>query len=393
MYEGAVQNLIDELGRLPGVGPKSAQRIAFHILNADAADMARLANAISTVKTSVSFCEECGNVSETKLCTICRDERRDPSVLCVVEESKDVVAIERTRSFTGRYHVLGGAINPLAGVGPEQLRIRELVSRLADERIQEIILAMDPNLEGEATATYLSRMLVPLGVRLSRLASGLPVGGDLEYADEITLGRALEGRRVISEGTAVAHTAAEDFERVNREEEQEREQAAQVQAQEAKQSRRRWNSSMFDDLDSEDSAGSRTEAPAGVQGTVDEQLIEQVLQEAEESGNKESGEEESGDEESRPEGSPANSGAVSTSEATEAESAPDLGEDSVEEAPASAASEPTEAPATEQAEDAPEVFRTPDYEEKIRSIQNAPLRTPKPDVPPLPGVTYVNPWT
>jgi len=394
MYEGAVQNLIDELGRLPGVGPKSAQRIAFHILNADAADMARLANAISTVKTSVSFCEECGNVSETKLCTICRDERRDPSVLCVVEESKDVVAIERTRSFTGRYHVLGGAINPLAGVGPEQLRIRELVSRLADERIQEIILAMDPNLEGEATATYLSRMLVPLGVRLSRLASGLPVGGDLEYADEITLGRALEGRRVISEGTAVAHTAAEDFERVNREEEQEREQAAQVQAQEAKQSRRRWNSSMFDDLDS---AVSAPEAPAGVQGTVDEQLIEQVLQEAEESGNKESGEEESGDEESRPEGSPANSGAVSTSEATEAESKPDLGEDSVEGTPASAASEPasepTEAPVAEQAEDAPEVFRTPDYEEKIRSIQNAPLRTPKPDVPPLPGVTYVNPWT
>ena len=384
MYEGAVQNLIDELGRLPGVGPKSAQRIAFHILNADAADMARLANAISTVKTSVSFCEECGNVSETKLCTICRDERRDPSVLCVVEESKDVVAIERTRSFTGRYHVLGGAINPLAGVGPEQLRIRELVSRLADERIQEIILAMDPNLEGEATATYLSRMLVPLGVRLSRLASGLPVGGDLEYADEITLGRALEGRRVISEGTAVAHTAAEDFERVNREEEQEREQAAQVQAQEAKQSRRRWNSSMFDDLDS---AVSAPEAPAaeGVQGTVDEQLIERVLQEAEESGNKESG----------AEGSPTDSGAGSTPELAEA--TPDLGEDSGEEAPASAASEPasdpTEAPVAEQAEDAPEVFRTPDYEEKIRTIQNAPLRTPKPDVPPLPGVTYVNPWT
>ena len=381
MYEGAVQNLIDELGRLPGVGPKSAQRIAFHILNADAADMARLANAISTVKTSVSFCEECGNVSETKLCTICRDERRDPSVLCVVEESKDVVAIERTRSFTGRYHVLGGAINPLAGVGPEQLRIRELVSRLADERIQEIILAMDPNLEGEATATYLSRMLVPLGVRLSRLASGLPVGGDLEYADEITLGRALEGRRVISEGTAAAHTAAEDFERVNREEEQEREQAAQVQAQEAKQSRRRWNSSMFDDLDSEDSAGSRTEAPAaeGVQGTVDEQLIERVLQEAEKSGDKESG----------AEGSPDDSADAETV----AESAPDLGDDSLESAPASAASEPAEAPVAEQAEDAPEVFHTPDYEEKIRSIQNAPLRTPKPDVPPLPGVTYVNPWT
>ena len=390
MYEGAVQNLIDELGRLPGVGPKSAQRIAFHILNADAADMARLANAISTVKTSVSFCEECGNVSETKLCMICRDERRDPSVLCVVEESKDVVAIERTRSFTGRYHVLGGAINPLAGVGPEQLRIRELVSRLADERIQEIILAMDPNLEGEATATYLSRMLVPLGVRLSRLASGLPVGGDLEYADEITLGRALEGRRVISEGTAVAHTAAEDFERVNREEEQEREQAAQVQAQEAKQSRRRWNSSMFDDLDSEDSAGSRTEAPAaeGVQGTVDEQLIEQVLQEAEKSGDKESG-----NEESRREGSPTDSDAGSTLESAEAEATPDLGEDSGEEAPASAASEPVEEPVAEQADDAPEVFRTPDYEEKIRSIQNAPLRTPKPDVPPLPGVTYVNPWT
>lgn len=381
MYEGAVQNLIDELGRLPGVGPKSAQRIAFHILNADAADMARLANAISTVKTSVSFCEECGNVSETKLCTICRDERRDPSVLCVVEESKDVVAIERTRSFTGRYHVLGGAINPLAGVGPEQLRIRELVSRLADERIQEIILAMDPNLEGEATATYLSRMLVPLGVRLSRLASGLPVGGDLEYADEITLGRALEGRRVISEGTAVAHTAAEDFERVNREEEQEREQAAQVQAQEAKQSRRRWNSSMFDDLNSEDSSGSRAEVPAveGVQGTVDEQLIEQVLQAAEGPGG---------------EGSPTD---PADAEAA-AESTPDLGEDSgkeapVEKAPASAASEPAKEPVVEQAEDAPEVFRTPDYEEKIRSIQNAPLRTPKPDVPPLPGVTYVNPWT
>ncbi|WP_298594078.1 recombination mediator RecR [uncultured Rothia sp.] len=379
MYEGAVQNLIDELGRLPGVGPKSAQRIAFHILNADAADMARLANAISTVKTSVSFCEECGNVSETKLCSICRDERRDPSMLCVVEESKDVVAIERTRSFTGRYHVLGGAINPLAGVGPEQLRIRELVSRLADERIQEIILAMDPNLEGEATATYLSRMLVPLGVRLSRLASGLPVGGDLEYADEITLGRALEGRRVISEGTAVAHTAAEDFERVNREEEQEREQAAQVQAQEAKQTRRRWNSSMFDDLDSEDSARPRAEAPVagGVQGTVDEQLIERVLREAEESKN---------------EVSPTDSAEAQST----AESTPDLGEDSGEgtpDAPASAASEPAEASVAEQVEDAPEVFRTPDYEEKIRTIQNAPLRTPKPDVPPLPGVTYVNPWT
>lgn len=375
MYEGAVQNLIDELGRLPGVGPKSAQRIAFHILNADAADMARLANAISTVKTSVSFCEECGNVSETKLCSICRDERRDPSVLCVVEESKDVVAIERTRSFTGRYHVLGGAINPLAGVGPEQLRIRELVSRLADERIQEIILAMDPNLEGEATATYLSRMLVPLGVRLSRLASGLPVGGDLEYADEITLGRALEGRRVISEGTAAVHTAAEDFKRANREEEQEREQAAVVRAEEAKQSRRRWSSSMFDDLDAPGAPAGEAPATAGVQATVDEQLIERVLQEAEESH------------------ADADSMAESSGTETAAESASDLGEDSPEEAPVSAASEPAEAPATEQSEDAPEVFRTPDYEERIRSIQNAPLRTPKPDVPPLPGVTYVNPWT
>ena len=375
MYEGAVQNLIDELGRLPGVGPKSAQRIAFHILNADAADMARLANAISTVKTSVSFCEECGNVSETKLCSICRDERRDPSVLCVVEESKDVVAIERTRSFTGRYHVLGGAINPLAGVGPEQLRIRELVSRLADERIQEIILAMDPNLEGEATATYLSRMLVPLGVRLSRLASGLPVGGDLEYADEITLGRALEGRRVISEGTAVAHTAAEDFERANREEEQEREQAAVVRAEEAKQSRRRWSSSMFDDLDAPAAPAGEAPATAGVQATADEQLIERVLQEAEETH------------------ADADSMAESSGTETAAESASDLGEDSPEEAPVSAASEPAEAPATEQSEDAPEVFRSADYEERIRSIQNAPLRTPKPDVPPLPGVTYVNPWT
>jgi len=224
MYEGAVQNLIDELGRLPGVGPKSAQRIAFYILNSDASDMARLTNAISKVKSSVSFCEICGNVSETKQCVICRDDRRDPGLICVVEESKDVVAIERTRSFTGRYHVLGGAINPLAGLGPEQLRIRELVSRLADERIQEIILAMDPNLEGEATATYLSRMLVPLGIRLSRLASGLPVGGDLEYADEITLGRALEGRRVISEGAGIAQgNAAEDFEQVVDEEQAERE--------------------------------------------------------------------------------------------------------------------------------------------------------------------------
>ena len=377
MYEGAVQNLIDELGRLPGVGPKSAQRIAFHILNADAVDMARLANAISTVKTSVSFCEECGNVSETKLCTICRDERRDPSVLCVVEESKDVVAIERTRSFTGRYHVLGGAINPLAGVGPEQLRIRELVSRLADERIQEIILAMDPNLEGEATATYLSRMLVPLGVRLSRLASGLPVGGDLEYADEITLGRALEGRRVISEGTAAVHTAAEDFERANREEEQEREQAAAVRAEEAKQSRRRWNSSMFDDLEAPGTPAGEAPAPAGVQATVDEQLIERVLQDGGEAPAVENGEAEA------PEAEPAaeNAETPENPETSESPEDPTVSQGSV-------ASENPEEP-----EEAHEVFRSADYEERIRSIQNAPLRTPKPDVPPLPGVTYVNPWT
>ena len=381
MYEGAVQNLIDELGRLPGVGPKSAQRIAFYILNADAADMARLANAISTVKTTVSFCEECGNVSETKLCPICRDERRDPSVLCVVEESKDVVAIERTRSFMGRYHVLGGAINPLAGIGPEQLRIRELVSRLADERIQEIILAMDPNLEGEATATYLSRMLVPLGVRLSRLASGLPVGGDLEYADEITLGRALEGRRVISEGTAVAHTTAEDFERVNREEEQEREQAQQVRLEEAKQSRRRWSSSMFEDLEMTGipAAEGNKPAHAGVQSTVDEQLIERALQEGEGvAPTPEPATEE-------PEEQPANTSAISESNAGFAGiEAPGVSNGKDAEDPAESSEIPQEGR---------EVFRSPDYEERIRSIQNGPLRTPTPELPPLPGVTYANPWT
>lgn len=199
MYEGAVQELIDELGRLPGIGPKSAQRIAFHILEADADDIKRLSAAIVTVKERVKFCSVCGNVAEQETCGICRDTRRDPSVICVVEESKDVVAVERTRSFRGRYHVLGGAINPIAGVGPEQLRIRELLSRLSDEQIQEIIIATDPNLEGEATATYLTRMLATIGVKVTRLASGLPVGGDLEYADEVTLGRAFEGRRTVSQ--------------------------------------------------------------------------------------------------------------------------------------------------------------------------------------------------
>lgn len=345
MYEGAVQNLIDELGRLPGVGPKSAQRIAFYILNTDAADMERLTNAISTVKSTVSFCQVCGNVSETELCAICRDERRDPSVICVVEESKDVVAIERTRSFTGRYHVLGGAINPLAGLGPEQLRIRELVSRLADERIQEIILAMDPNLEGEATATYLSRMLVPLGIRLSRLASGLPVGGDLEYADEITLGRALEGRRVISEGSAPAQVnAAEDFERVAKDEQQQREQAAN----EPKATRKRWSGSMFGDLDGgapaadggENTTG--TNPRAGEQTTIAEALIEQAVAEA------------------TPTPCETSRGAKAKEDGSGGSAA--------------------------------QTRRAEDYEERIRRIQRGPLRTPTPDVPPIPGATYVNPW-
>ena len=200
MYEGPVQDLIDELGRLPGVGPKSAQRIAFHLLDADKDEVQQLVDAISTVKTSVSFCVICGNVTEQEECAICRDARRDRSVICVVEESKDVMAIERTRSYRGLYHVLGGAISPLQGVGPDQLRIRELMTRLSDETVQEIVLATDPNLEGEATATYLSRMLKTLGIRVTRLASGLPVGGDLEYADEVTLGRAFEGRTVVAEG-------------------------------------------------------------------------------------------------------------------------------------------------------------------------------------------------
>ena len=378
MYEGAVQNLIDELGRLPGVGPKSAQRIAFYILNSDASDMARLTNAISKVKSSVSFCEICGNVSETKQCTICRDDRRDPGLICVVEESKDVVAIERTRSFTGRYHVLGGAINPLAGLGPEQLRIRELVSRLADERIQEIILAMDPNLEGEATATYLSRMLVPLGIRLSRLASGLPVGGDLEYADEITLGRALEGRRVISEGAGIAQgNAAEDFEQVVDEEQVERERADA----EPKAPRKRWSGSMFDDLDDsqgepEDSSSdnprdaendnSRADnSPSpGTQTTVDEALIEQALDDS------------------------------AHADAPSSEDSPDSSQET----------QPESHKSTAQAEQIPvditradayrlHAHRSEDYEARIRKIQEEPLRTPTPEVPPLPSTKYVNPWS
>jgi recombination protein RecR len=195
VYEGAVQDLIDEFGRLPGIGPKSAQRIAFHVLEADREDMERLAAAIRAVKDKVKFCSICFNVSEQETCNICRDQRRDETILCVVEESKDVMAVERTRSFRGRYHVLGGAINPIAGIGPDQLHIRELLGRLHDDKIEEVIIATDPNLEGEATATYLARMLKTIGIRVTRLASGLPVGGDLEYADEVTLGRAFEGRR------------------------------------------------------------------------------------------------------------------------------------------------------------------------------------------------------
>jgi recombination protein RecR len=197
MYEGLVQDLIDELGRLPGIGPKSAQRIAFHILAADPTDVLRLADVLREVKERVRFCTICGNVTEDEQCRICRDPRRDPSILCVVEEPKDVIAIEKTREFRGKYHILGGAISPIDGIGPDNLRIRELVARLADGTITEVILATDPNLEGEATATYLARMIGPLGVAVSRLASGLPVGGDLEYADEVTLGRAFEGRRLV----------------------------------------------------------------------------------------------------------------------------------------------------------------------------------------------------
>jgi recombination protein RecR len=197
MYEGAIQDLIDELGRLPGIGPKSAQRIAFHIIQSERVDISRLADVLRTVKEKVKFCTECGNISEEELCRICRDPRRDPALICVVEESKDVIAIEKTREFRGKYHVLGGAISPIDGIGPENLRIRELMVRLASTEIQEIIIATDPNLEGEATATYLSRLLKPLGMKVSRLASGLPVGGDLEYADEVTLGRAFEGRRTV----------------------------------------------------------------------------------------------------------------------------------------------------------------------------------------------------
>ncbi|WP_105566046.1 recombination mediator RecR [Microbacterium halophytorum] len=195
MYDGIVQELIDELGRLPGVGPKSAQRIAFHILQTPSFDVSRLSDLLRDVRERVRFCDVCGNVSEEERCSICRDPRRDPEVICVVEDAKDVSVIERTREFKGRYHVLGGAISPIAGVGPDDLRIPQLMQRLADGTVTEVILATNPNLEGEATAAYLSRLLTSMEITVSRLASGLPVGGDLEYADEVTLGRAFEGRR------------------------------------------------------------------------------------------------------------------------------------------------------------------------------------------------------
>jgi len=197
VYEGIVQELIDELGRLPGIGPKSAQRIAFHILQTQSFDVTRLSEVLRDVRDKVRFCSICGNVTEQETCSICRDPRRSHAMICVVEEAKDVVAIERTREFKGLYHVLGGAISPIDGIGPDDLRMKQLVGRLADGSVTEVIIATDPNLEGEATATYLTRLLVYPNLRVTRLASGLPVGGDLEYADEVTLGRAFEGRRLV----------------------------------------------------------------------------------------------------------------------------------------------------------------------------------------------------
>jgi recombination protein RecR len=198
MYEGALQQLIDELGRLPGVGPKSAQRIAFYLIEAESDVALSLAEVLKEVREKVRFCESCGNVSESEKCSICSDQKRDQGLICVVEDSKDIAAIERTREFRGLYHVLGGAISPIAGIGPDQLRIKQLMKRLADPNVKEVIIATNPNLEGEATATYLIRMLTPLEILVSKLASGLPVGGDLEYADDMTLGRAFEGRRRVN---------------------------------------------------------------------------------------------------------------------------------------------------------------------------------------------------
>ncbi|MDH3755909.1 MAG: recombination mediator RecR [Acidimicrobiia bacterium] len=200
VYTQPVQDLIDELGRLPGIGPKSAQRIAFHLLKVPEQDAVRLAHAITEAKRRVQFCETCFNISESSQCELCADDRRDVSMICVVEEPKDIVAVEKTQEYRGRYHVLQGAINPIEGIGPDQLRVRELLERIRDEAVKEIILCTNPNIEGEATAMYLARLLSPVGVTVTRIASGLPVGGDLEYADELTLGRALEGRRAVEAG-------------------------------------------------------------------------------------------------------------------------------------------------------------------------------------------------
>ncbi len=197
VYEGPVQTLIDELGRLPGIGPKSAQRIAYYLLKASPDDANRLARSITEAKARVSWCRRCFNIAQGELCAFCRDDRRDAALLCVVEEPRDIVAVERTHEFKGRYHVLQGAISPIEGIGPEQLRVKELLRRVGDEGVTEVILATNPNIEGEATAMYLAKLLKPLGISVTRLASGLPVGGDLEYADEVTLGRALEGRREV----------------------------------------------------------------------------------------------------------------------------------------------------------------------------------------------------
>jgi recombination protein RecR len=195
VYAGPVQDLIDELGRLPGIGPKSAQRIAFHLLKAGREDALRLSRAIAEVKDRITFCQRCFNVCEGTFCELCGDRRRDATVVCVVEEPRDIVAVEKTGEFRGLYHVLQGAISPIEGIGPEQLKVKELLARIDSEQVAEVILCTNPNLEGEATAMYLARLLRPLGMRVTRIASGLPVGGDLEYADELTLGRALEGRR------------------------------------------------------------------------------------------------------------------------------------------------------------------------------------------------------
>ena len=195
MYTQSVQALIDELGKLPGIGPKSAQRVAFYLLKIDKTDALRLAESITTARLNSTWCRICFNISDSETCEICRDQRRDHSIICVVEEPKDIVAIEKTREYNGLYHVLQGSLSPMDGVGPEQIRVKELLIRLGNEKVKEVILCTNPNLEGEATAMYISRLLGPTGIVATRIASGLPVGGDLEYADELTLGRALEGRR------------------------------------------------------------------------------------------------------------------------------------------------------------------------------------------------------